>query len=101
MEINEQKKLEITAKVESLLKTQFNGYKAEVKFNRDRLNFSCPYCGDSINGHKKRANIYWKNLMFHCYNDGCKKHTNYVSFLKDFDFSINSRDEISFLLDSA
>ena len=99
MEINETKKLEITTKVETLLRTQFNGYKAEVKFNRDRLNFSCPYCGDSANGHKKRANIYWKNLMFHCYNDGCKKHTNYVSFLKDFDFTVKSKDEISFLLD--
>ena len=63
MEINEQKKLEITAKVESLLRTQFSGQKAESRFHRDRLNFSCPYCGDSMNGHKKRANIYWKNLM--------------------------------------
>ena len=99
MEITEQRKLEITSKVESLMRTQFSGPKADVRFHRDRLNFACPYCGDSTNIHKKRANIYWDNLIYHCYNDGCRKHTNYVSFLKDFGFSINSQAEISFLLD--
>jgi hypothetical protein len=99
MEITEQKKLQINQKVESIIKSEFTGYKSEVRFFRDRLNFACPYCGDSSNESKKRANIYWKNLMYHCYNDGCKKHTNLVTFLKDFNSPIKNTDELSFFLD--
>ena len=30
--------------------------------SRDRLNFACPYCGDSHdNPRKKRGNIYWND----------------------------------------
>lgn len=100
MEITEAKKLQINAKVEGVIKSQFQGIKGEVRFFRDRLNFACPYCGDSMNDpHKKRANIYWKNLMYHCFNDGCKKHTNLVTFFKDFDSPIQNLDELGFFLD--
>jgi len=99
MEITEQKKLQINAKVENIIKSEFSGVKGEVRFFRDRLNFACPYCGDSTNEHKKRANIYWANLMYHCFNDGCKKHTNLVNFYKDFNSPVQNTDELTFFLD--
>ncbi len=99
MEINEQKRNELTNKVQSVLRTVFNGPKSELRPFRDRLNFACPYCGDSTDIHKKRANIYWKNLMYHCFNDGCKKHTNLVSFFKDFDIQISNKEDLGFFLD--
>lgn len=99
MEITESQKNQIISKVESILRENFNGPKSEVKLQRDRLNFACPYCGDSTNIHKKRANIYWKNLIYHCFNDGCSKHTNIVNFFKDYNRSINNKDDLSFYLD--
>ena len=37
--------------------------------SKERLNFACPYCGDSTDSpRKKRGNLYWNNLHFHCYN---------------------------------
>lgn len=99
MEITELQKNQIISKVELVLRDNFSGPKSEVKLHRDRLNFSCPYCGDSTNIHKKRANIYWKNLIYHCYNDGCSKHTNLVNFLKDYDRSISNIQDLTFLLD--
>ena len=99
IEINDQKRNQIVAKLDYILKQNFNGQKAESRIFRDRLNFACPYCGDSVDGHKKRANIYWKNLMYHCFNDGCKKHTNLVNFFKDFDNPIINKDDLSFYLD--
>lgn len=99
MEITESQKNQIIHRVEQVLKDNFTGPKSEVKLNRDRLNFACPYCGDSTNQHKKRANIYWKNLMYHCFNDGCGKHTNLVSFLKDFNRSVSTKEDLTFFLD--
>lgn len=99
MELKESQKDQITTRVEQILRTNFSGPKSEIKIHRDRLNFACPYCGDSTNVHKKRANIYWKNLIYHCYNDGCGKHTNLVSFLKDYNRAINNIEDLSFFLD--
>lgn len=49
-----------------------------------RITLACPYCGDSHNDDtKKRGNIYWDTLQYHCYN--CGYHTNLYSFLKDHD----------------
>ena len=48
----------------------------------DRLNFACPYCGDSDNVMKKRGNVYLSDLNFHCFN--CGKHTDFFRFAKDF-----------------
>ena len=87
----------ITAKVAKILNNSFSGYKSEIRFFKDRINFACPYCGDSHDSHKKRGNIYWKTLMFHCYNGGChKKHANVVDFLKDNGQSITQTDDLIF-----
>jgi len=97
MEITQQKRQEITNKVQRILRSNFSGPKAVEKPYRDRLNFACPYCGDSHDTHKKRGNLYWKNLVFHCYN--CSKHTNLVEFLKDQGESVTNKDDLILYLD--
>ena len=100
MEITSQQRENITRKVETILHANFNGPKADVRVYRDRLNFACPYCGDGNSAHKKRANIYWKNLLFHCYNGGCpKRHTNLIQFFKDNNQQVSSKEELIQFLD--
>lgn len=61
-----------------------------------RLNFACPYCGDShTDTHKKRGNIYTDKYYFKCYN--CGKYADVYSFLKDFDRSVLDTDEMLFV----
>lgn len=48
----------------------------------DRINFACPYCGDSHNVHKKRGNIYFDRLFYVCFN--CDRKTTFDKFAKDF-----------------
>ena len=63
-----------------------NNQKASVKVWRERLNFACPYCGDSkANPRKKRGNIFINTLSFHCYN--CGTHRTLDRFLKDFNIA--------------
>jgi hypothetical protein len=101
MELKESSKNHIVSLLDSILREQFTGEKANAKPYLDRINFACPYCGDSHGGtFKKRGNIYWKNLKFHCYNGGCPKpHTTVVDFLKDHGKSFNQKDELIHVLD--
>jgi len=40
--------------------------------DRDKLNFACPFCGDSKKDpNKKRGNLYVTTGTYKCYNDGC------------------------------
>jgi len=58
-----------------------------------RLNFACPYCGDSTKVlTKKRGNIYIPGFNYHCYN--CRTHTDLETFLSDFDLEIESKDKV-------
>lgn len=53
-----------------------------IKEMPGRLNLACPYCGDSHGeSHKKRGNLYWATLQFHCFN--CGQHADLYRFLKD------------------
>jgi hypothetical protein len=53
-----------------------------VDYN-DRVNFACPYCGDSHkNVHAKRGNFYYNRLIYICFN--CDKKTTFDRFCKDF-----------------
>ena len=97
MEIIQQKREEIINKVQKILSENFTGIKAIEKSYRDRLNFACPYCGDSHEEHKKRGNLYWKTLTYHCYN--CSKHANLIDFLKDHGKSITNKTDLIFFLD--
>ena len=97
MELTRQNTDDITTKVQRVLYDNFSGPKAAMKPYRDRLNFACPYCGDSNDAHKKRGNIYFKSLSFHCYN--CSKHSNLVEFFRDHNQSITNTDDLIFYLD--
>jgi hypothetical protein len=94
MEITTEQKNSLIGKIENVLRTNFQGPKTELRIYRDRINFACPYCGDSHDPYKKRANIYWKNLLYHCYNGGCQKHTNLVQFLRDFEQSVGTKEDV-------
>jgi len=62
----------------------------------NRLNFCCPYCGDSKDPRKKRGNLYLDTLTYKCYNGGCGVFKNLNQFTRDFEIqSMLSSDEIS------
>ncbi len=79
---------EIITDVEEILDNTFTEtQKKKVLRYPDRLNFACPYCGDSDNVMKKRGNIYLTDLNYHCFN--CGKHTDFFAFTKDFDIRLS------------
>jgi len=99
-EIPRDLRVDITSKVETILRTQFHGPKSEIYIKHDRITFACPYCGDSENDRKKRANVYWNTGMFHCYNGGCtNKHNSVLGFLKDFNERITDLDSLTLITD--
>lgn len=64
----------ITRFVKGVLAKRFPGDKARQKINpsANKLNFACPYCGDSkTDRFKKRGNLHLDTHTFKCYNDGC------------------------------
>jgi hypothetical protein len=64
--------------------------------SRGRLNFACPYCGDSTSvQRKKRGNLYWNDLYFHCYN--CSEHKSLDNFLIDFEENFEGDERINVL----
>lgn len=78
-----EEKNEIISSVKEILDSAFDiSQKKVVLEYPDRLNFACPYCGDSDNVAKKRGNIYLTDLNYHCFN--CGKHTDFFAFVKDF-----------------
>lgn len=88
----------IISKLQAILSNEFHGEKTRIKHGYDRLNCACPYCGDSVDNHyKKRGNVYWKTLMYHCYN--CGKHTNVVKLLDDYKRGLTKASEITNALD--
>lgn len=51
----------------------------------NRLNFCCPYCGDSSRDpKKKRGNFYLDTLSYKCYNGGCGIFKDSSSLFRDF-----------------
>lgn len=71
----------------------------------NRLNFSCPYCGDSSDPRKKRGNFYLDTLAYKCYNGGCGTYKDSIAFFKDFSlynkFSSEEKQEIKTILDES
>jgi len=97
-----------------------NPSKQNIKVHRDRINFACPYCGDSVqSSHKKRGNIILEGKhtnFYKCFNCGQFKRVdtffkdykanlqldviNYISDnLGDFSTSASGRYDVSLLLD--
>jgi hypothetical protein len=63
----------------------------------DRVQMACPYCGDSHSDDtKKRGNLYWDTLQYHCYN--CGHHTDLKALLTDHDIRLqNSQDSFDII----
>jgi predicted RNA-binding Zn-ribbon protein involved in translation (DUF1610 family) len=87
--------LKVESNIKEILSRRFPGdsYKQEIHPKHDRLNFACPYCGDSqTDSWKKRANVYEKGFNYHCFN--CGEHTTYEKFLKDFDKNVDPKEMV-------
>jgi len=69
--------------------------KLKIVEHPDRLNFSCPICGDSMvaPGRKMRGNLYFKNLMMICFNeDQCSR--SFTRLLKTFNIDIDLEKKV-------
>lgn len=85
----------ITEQLQNILNKRFSGeYEKQQIYDKiGRLNFACPYCGDSANEPwKKRGNLYIATLDYHCFN--CNAHFSYEKIAKDFSQHINSNEEL-------
>lgn len=69
--------------VQRVLEKEFSSQiKRKIVDYNDRLNFACPYCGDSHkNKYAKRGNLYFNRLIYICFN--CDKKTTFDKFCKD------------------
>jgi hypothetical protein len=70
---------------QKILDKEFShGERRRIVPHHGRINFCCPYCGDSHNNPRnKRGNIYFNKLKYVCFN--CGKTTTFDTFSKDFD----------------
>jgi hypothetical protein len=77
-------------RIEELIKAVLqNAFKGDVSNQKiylagNRMNFSCPYCGDSNNSRKKRGNFYLNTLSYKCYNGGCGIFKDGYTFFRDY-----------------
>ena len=63
------------------------------KINPKRINFACPYCGDSEKSNsKKRGNLYLNTLIYRCFN--CGEKGNFTKLCRDFDQTIDPEDRL-------
>jgi hypothetical protein len=76
---------DVRSLVAKVLEKSFSGNpkKHVIYSSTGRLNFSCPYCGDSDDARKKRGNLYVDSLSFKCYNGGCGVFKDFINFLDD------------------
>lgn len=66
--------------------------KQMIKEMPGRLTMACPFCGDSTTDHKKkRGNLYWDTLQYHCFN--CGTHSNAYQLLKEHHVKFQSTDD--------
>ena len=86
----------IEEKVQRILDSKFSKdsfHKRQIDHYSDRINFACPFCGDSLRDpRKKRFNIYLNSLSCHCFN--CNHHSGINSFLKQFDEELSVEDKL-------
>jgi len=80
----------IKTKISEVLKNAHSDRRKHgIKDLPDRINFSCPICGDSDkDANKKRANIYKDNpLYLVCFNEGCR--SSITRLFRDFKVDID------------
>jgi hypothetical protein len=73
--------------VKDLLKKKFpsSNLKQQIFDAGDKLNFACPFCGDSKKDpKKKRGNLYLTTHTYKCYNDGCGAKADLTGFVSAF-----------------
>jgi len=69
--------------------------KKKMKVSETCVAMACPICGDSAKysgKHKKRGTLYWKNLHYICFNEGCSH--SITSFFKLFEEEIDIDEKI-------
>jgi len=91
--ITEELKSKIRSLVkQAIVKAHHEPSKHMIKEMPGRITMACPYCGDSSDDHKKkRGNLYWDTLQFHCFN--CSAHSNAYQLLKDHHLNFKSTDD--------
>ena len=63
------------------------------KTSPKRLNFACPYCGDSEKVRtKKRGNLYLNTLIYRCFN--CGHESNFTKLCNDYNERIDPEDKL-------
>lgn len=93
----------LKSKIRSLVKQvvlaeHANPDKQMLKEMPGRLSLACPYCGDSTTDtKKKRGNIYWDSLQYHCFN--CSHHGDVYSLLKDHHIGFKDREDSIAIID--
>lgn len=81
-----------------VLSVHSDSNKQMLKQMSGRITLACPYCGDSFEDtSKKRGNIYWDTLQYHCYN--CSHHTDVKTLLRDHDIRLPNSDDSFLILD--
>jgi len=83
--------------IQKILDKNFtNTHKRKIKIYNERLNFACPYCGDSNkNPNAKRGNLYFNSLIYICFN--CDKKTSFDKFCKDHDEIIDPNKKLEII----
>ena len=86
----------IEEKIQRILDNKFvkdSFHKRQIDHYSDRINFACPFCGDSLKDpRKKRFNIYLNSFSCHCFN--CNHHSGINTFLRQFDEELSMEDKI-------
>lgn len=84
--------------IQDLLLKRFKDEPQKQVLNIDedeKLNFACPYCGDSEKkSSKKRGHIYLESNTYKCFNDGCMMYATLTNFVGHFchKFNLNPPD---------
>jgi hypothetical protein len=86
----------VKSKIQEILNhNHSDGQKKYIREYPDRINFACPICGDSQKTpSKKRGNLYWKNMMYMCFNeDSCSR--SFLKLMDTFDVEIELDKKIN------
>jgi CRISPR/Cas system-associated endoribonuclease Cas2 len=94
---------ELKSKIRSLFKqvvskAHHDSSKQIIKEMPGRITMACPQCGDSTTDlKKKRGNLYWDTLQYHCFN--CGIHSNAYQLLKDHHVKFKNTDDSIQIID--
>jgi len=89
----------LESRVSQILTNTFQEYnKRMIMKANGRLNFACPYCGDSTrDDRKKRGNLYTETLRYLCFNGGCEKSVTFDTMLSDFNIVVSESEKAAYI----